>query len=326
MNEGPLLQSTKLSAVQRRFSPADLVWKTVGVAALAISVWMLSRELRHLSLQEIGSKLFALSPMIWFAAGAAALAAYLLLGAYERLALHYLGKRIDPIFVHVCAAATYAFAHMVGASVFSGAVLRYRAYSSKGLVASEIAKLVAFCTLTFCLGIVTVLGVVLLLQPTIVDRFIDTFPIDFTNYTGKLAVGGVFVYVLIALIPVGAIRLRSSTISYPKFGVALLQVLVSSMELLAAALIMYVALPAASNPRFIIVTGVFVLSFAAALLSHAPGGLGVFELAFLTGLTEVPEIDVLAALVVFRLYYFVLPFIFSVVVMTVFETRYRRTV
>ncbi|WP_307148057.1 lysylphosphatidylglycerol synthase domain-containing protein [Rhizobium tibeticum] len=300
-----------------------MLWKAIGVAALAISVWLLSTELRNLSLDDVSARLVAMPPMTWILAGGATLGAYVLLGFYDRLALVYLGRRVNPFFVHVCAAATYAFAHLIGASVFSGAVIRYRAYSSKGLSPPEIATLVAFCAVTFCLGVVTVLGSVLVLQPFIVDRFLDTMPLDLTSGTGKLLIGAVILYLVVALLPIRAVRLRSMTLVYPTPRIALLQVVVASTEIIAAALVLYVALPAPFNPGFVIVTGVFVLSFAAALLSHAPGGLGVFELAFLTGLSDVPETDVLAALLVFRLYYFIFPFIFSVVVIAVFELRNR---
>ncbi len=57
------------------------------------------------------------------------------------------------------------------------------------------------------------------------------------------------------------------------------------------------------------------------MISHSPGGLGVFELLFLTGLSETAMPDLLAALLVFRLFYFILPFIGSLVAITISEIR-----
>lgn len=323
MNDLPFIRPPKVPSTQRRISPTDIVWKFVGIAALAISVWLLSRELRNLSVEDVWVRLTSLPPATWILAAGAAFAAYVLLGFYERLALIYLQRRLNPFFVHVCAATTYAFAHVIGASVLSGALIRYRAYSSKGLAPSEIATLVAFCTFTFVLGVVAVLGSVMVIQPFIVDRFSDTLPLDLTSSTGKLLIGAVAIYLIIALLPLGTVRIRSLTLVYPKLTIALLQVVVSTAEIIAAAMIVYVAIPSSSNPGIIVVLGVFVFAFAAALLSHAPGGLGVFELAILTGLSDVPETDVMAALVIFRLFYFVLPFIFSVIAIAVFEVRSR---
>jgi uncharacterized membrane protein YbhN (UPF0104 family) len=67
------------------------------------------------------------------------------------------------------------------------------------------------------------------------------------------------------------------------------------------------------------VLGIFLVSFSAALISHAPGGLGVLELVFLTGLPDMNQADVLAALIVFRLLYLLIPFAMSLVVVLVFE-------
>ena len=58
-------------------------------------------------------------------------------------------------YVAVSSFTAYALAHNIGASVFSGAVVRYRAYSAKGLGVAEIGVLVAFCSFTFALGAVT---------------------------------------------------------------------------------------------------------------------------------------------------------------------------
>src|SRR3546814_11080804 len=55
-------------------------------------------------------------------------------------------------FITICSFTTYALSHNVGASVISGGVVRYRAYSSKGLSGREIGALVAICSFTFVLG------------------------------------------------------------------------------------------------------------------------------------------------------------------------------
>ena len=66
---------------------------------------------------------------------------------------------------------------------------------------------------------------------------------------------------------------------------------------------------------------VFLASFSAALVSHAPGGLGVFELVFLTAMPDIPKPDVLAALIVFRLFYLLIPFALSLIVVVLVRTR-----
>ena len=65
--------------------------------------------------------------------------------------------------------------------------------------------------------------------------------------------------------------------------------------------------------------GAFLLSFSAALVSHAPGGLGVFELLFIKLMPDVARVEVLAALLVWRLFYLIIPLLFAIVVVVIFE-------
>jgi len=95
--------------------------------------------------------------------------------------------------------------------------------------------------------------------------------------------------------------------------------LAGPLELIGAAGIIYFALPQAGNPGFVMVLGVFLASFTLALVSHAPGGLGVLEYSFLKAMPDAPAAKVLAALLVFRLLYLILPLLFSLVVVVVFE-------
>ena len=88
---------------------------------------------------------------------------------------------------------------------------------------------------------------------------------------------------------------------------------------MGAAAIIYFALPDAGNPGFVTILGVFIASFSVALVSHAPGGLGVLEYVFLTALPDMDQAGVLAALIVFRLFYLLLPLTLALIVVLVFE-------
>ena len=74
-------------------------------------------------------------------------------------------------FVALVSFTTYALAHNIGASVFSGALVRYRAYSTRGLSAAEVGLLVAFCSMTFTLGNLLLGGLVLMIEPDLIRRF-----------------------------------------------------------------------------------------------------------------------------------------------------------
>jgi glycosyltransferase 2 family protein len=97
------------------------------------------------------------------------------------------------------------------------------------------------------------------------------------------------------------------------------QLFAAPLELIGASGIIYFALPETGNPGYLVVLGAFLLSFSAALVSHAPGGLGVFELLFITIMPDVPRVEVLAALLVWRLFYLIIPLLIALVVVVLFE-------
>jgi uncharacterized membrane protein YbhN (UPF0104 family) len=68
-----------------------------------------------------------------------------------------------------------------------------------------------------------------------------------------------------------------------------------------------------------VVLAVFLASFSAALVSNAPGGLGVFELVFVVAMPDIARPSIIAALLVFRMFYFWLPFLISVIVVLLYE-------
>jgi glycosyltransferase 2 family protein len=297
----------------------DYVWPLIGIAAVLVSTWLLYHEIRNLSLGDIVDSLHAIPWHRWLLAAGATVAAYTALAGYDRIALTHLGKRISWPFVTLCSFTTYALAHNIGASVFSGAVVRYRAYTSRGLSAAEVGVLVAFCSFTFVLGTVELSGLVLLLEPGLVARFVEDVPEGAVIGVGVALLALVALYVLGSWMHLKPLRIGSFQVAYPRLPIVLRQLLIGPLELIGAAGIIYFALPGAAHPPFLIVLGIFLASYTAALLSHAPGGLGILEIVFITGLPEIDPADVLAALIVFRLFYLLVPFALSLLLILLFE-------
>ena len=96
-------------------------------------------------------------------------------------------------------------------------------------------------------------------------------------------------FVIGSLLHFRPFKLGGFELVYPRPPVAARQLLAGPLELVGAAGIIFFALPAAANPGFLVVLGVFLASFSLALVSHAPGGLGVLEIAFLEGMPDAPQ-------------------------------------
>lgn len=306
----------------------DYLWPAVGLIAVIVSVTLLAREFRGESVAAgVVHQFGAITPGHYALAILSALFAYAALAYYDRLALLHLGiTRIPMLFVAATSFTTYALSHTVGASVLSGAVVRYRAYSTQGLSATQIGVLVAFCSITFLLGTLLLGGGVLLLEPGELRRIAGALPHALTDraasrLVGLACLGAVVVYVAGSALRLKPLVIRGFRLEYPRPGIVLRQFVTAPLELLAAAGILYFALPETGNPGFFPVLAIFLGSFSAALASNAPGGAGVFELLFINGLPEMAKPKVLAAILVFRLFYFLVPLAFAVVVIVLFERR-----
>jgi uncharacterized membrane protein YbhN (UPF0104 family) len=296
----------------------SFIWPTIGFAAVGFSVWLLYHELRGISLEDLGGSLAAIPSHRWLLAAMSSVVAYLALAGYDHIALMHLGRKVPFIFITICSFTTYALSHNIGASVISGAVVRYRAYSSKGLSAGEIAVLVALCSFTFVLGTVIVAGVILLIHPEIILRFAD-IPEEAGTTLGIIMLAGVAFYVIGSLFHFRPLKIGKFELVYPRPNIVARQLIVGPLELIGAAGIIYFALPVEGNPGFVTILGIFVASFSAALISHAPGGLGVIEYIFVAALSEIDPADVIAALIIFRIFYLLIPFALSLIVILLFE-------
>jgi uncharacterized membrane protein YbhN (UPF0104 family) len=326
----------------------DFFWPALGFVAVVWSVRLLFQKLEMEAATDdkvralldagglwsdirtiatvIGGKLASIPPQGYVMAGLSTLLAYAALAWYDRIALIHLKheRGISYLYIGLCSFVTYALSHNIGATVFSGGMVRYRAYTAKGLTAAEVAILVALCSYTFAFGTILLLALVLIGEPQILTplgSLSHWFAISPTTarLIGVVMLGFCALYTIGSWLQLPPIRFRSFELMYPRMNVVARQYMAAPLELIGAAGIIYFALPEQGNPGFFIVLGAFLLSFSAGLLSQVPGGVGVMEAVFLAIMPGMPATAVFAALLVWRLFYLILPLALSVPVILLFE-------
>lgn len=325
-----------------------VLWLGVVFGVIAWSLWLLYSKLRgEVATDPVARELLA-SGGFWVSlkviaesigrsigdvpasgyglAALSALLAYIALAWYDRIALIHLDrqKEISWPFIASCSFVTYALGHNIGASVLSGGLVRLRAYGSCGLTAAEVAILVALCSFTFAYGTVLLTGIVFVVQPEIVQPLAELIPRLDLPAPVMQAIGAAMIslcglYVLGSWRHFKPFHFRSVHIVYPRLPVVARQLIAAPLELIAAAGIIYFVLPEAGNPGFITVLGAFLLSFSAGLLSQTPGGIGVMEAVFLALLPSIAPSDVIAALLIWRLMYLLVPLAVSLPLIVAFE-------
>jgi uncharacterized membrane protein YbhN (UPF0104 family) len=279
----------------------------LGVLLLIGAVYVVQKEFRHLRLHDIAVALHAIPLRALGIAFLCTVLSYAVLTIYDRLGTIYAGHAVSYGRVAFASFCAYAMSHNLGFSAVSGAAVRYRLYAHWGLTPLQIAKIVAFCSLTFTLGGMVLGGAVLFCEPRSIPFFGEHMPLTAMYAVGALLLGLVIGYVVLSRL-VRSASLFGYQIALPDWRMAVVQVVLATADVAITAAIFYALLPSAPHLTWPIFLGVYVASYTAGLAANLPGGIGVFDTAILLGLEPyVSAPHVVGAIVVFRLYYYVIP-------------------
>jgi uncharacterized membrane protein YbhN (UPF0104 family) len=251
-------------------------------------------------------------------------AGYLTLTFYDLFALRTIGRPEIPYRVAALAGFTsYAVGHNVGASVFSGGAVRYRIYSSWGLSVVEVTKICFVAGLTFWLGNATVLGLGILEAPQ-AARAIDQLPLWANRVLALVVLTLLAAYVAWVWVKPRVIGRDGWQVTLPGGPLTLVQIGIGILDLACCAAAMYMLVPDEPNLGFVTVAVIFVAATLLGFASHAPGGLGVFDAAMMVALWQFDKEDLLAGLLLFRLLYYIIPFVLSLAILGIREVLLSR--
>lgn len=293
-------------------------WSRIGLVLsgliIAASVAVLWRRLNHLDMHRVGAALSAMPPHRIVAAAAAILASYVTLTFYDWFALRTIGARHVPYRIAALASFTsYAIGHNLGAMVFTGGAVRYRIYSAWSLGLVDVAKLCFVTGLTFWLGNLTVLGLGMVYEPAAATA-VDHLPVAVNRALGAAALAMLLGYLVFVQRRPRSFGADNWQVTLPGGRLTLVQILIGITDLGLCALAMSMLIPPEPAIGFVALAVVFIFATLFGFASHAPGSLGVFDAAMLVGLGQFDREELVAGLLLFRLIYFVVPFVLAVVI------------
>jgi uncharacterized membrane protein YbhN (UPF0104 family) len=304
------------------FSRLGLVLSLVIVVGAAV---VLYRTLRDINPGELLNVLEATDWRTLGVAGLFVCAGYLTLTLYDLFALRTIGRFEVPYRVAALASFTsYAVGHNIGASAFSGGAVRYRIYSAWGLSIVEVTKICFVAGLTFWLGNAAVLGLGVLHAPQQAAE-IDQLPL-WVNRALALAILALLAgYVTWVWVKPRVIGVQGWQLALPGGPMTLVQIGIGILDLACCSLAMYWLVPAEPHLGFIPVAVIFVAATLLGFASHAPGGLGVFDATMMVALWQFDKEALLAGLLLFRLLYYIVPFVLSLTVLGMREALFGRS-
>ncbi len=303
----------------------NLVHRLGPLLVLAVflgAAWLLFHELRHYHLHDIRHALEQIPT--WRVAVAIGLTVvnYIVLIGYDYLAVRAISHSLPLSKVALASFTGFVTSYNFGA-LLGGTSVRYRLYTAWGLSAVEIVELIVMLAITFWVGIFALAGIFFVFAPFPIPAKLH-LPFATVQPLGFLLLAVSAGYVALTFIRHMPIRIRDTQIQLPRPGITLLQLGVAAADLAVAAACLYVLVAHDITIGYGEFLGMYLLAVVAVIITHVPGGVGVFEVIVLTLAAPDSPASMFAALLVFRIIYYLLPLSVALVLLAINEVSLQR--
>lgn len=292
------------------------------VAVFMAAAWLLYRELKHYHYRDIRDAIGAIPTWRLLASLGLTIVNYVVLIGYDYLAMHAIRHPLSLGKISLASFTGFVTSYNFGA-LLGGTSVRYRLYSAWGLSAVQILQLVIMMAITFWVGAFALASVVFIVQPfPIPDKlhlpFTSVHPLGFVLLAISLG------YVALTASRRRTLHIRDRQFPLPGVQMTLLQLSVAALDLCVAAGCLYVLVAHDITVGYWEFLGMYLLAVVAVIITHVPGGLGVFELILLTLSAPGSAPSMIAALLVFRIIYYLLPLLAAVLLLAGHEVSLQR--
>ncbi|MTH77038.1 bifunctional lysylphosphatidylglycerol flippase/synthetase MprF [Paracoccus aestuariivivens] len=315
MPSGPIQSEADLDrpALWRQFLPYAL-----AILLFGGGLYALNKLLEDVNIHQVAEQIQATPWHVTALALLTTLLGYLFLAGYDWSAVRHIGKPLPLPVAMTGGLMAYAFGNTIGLSAISGGAVRWRVYSGLGLDGYDIAAISTFTAASFGIGASLIGFSALALHPGALGPLLPLPEMTIR----LLAIAAICVVVgplLWAGITRRELRIGRFSLYAPTAGVLGTQLMICLGDIIFSGLTLYILLPDAGIgfPTFL---AVFAAATMAGVLSHVPGGVGVFESVIIAAMPKgVPIDNVAAALLLFRLIYYFVPFAIALVLLAIYE-------
>lgn len=300
--------------------PGGVGWAVLALGVTGLALVALHGLLREVAYDDVVVAIGTTSAQQLGWAALATILSYLALTGYDFSSLRYVGAKVPTRLVMLTSFVAFALGNTVGLGVLTGGAVRMRLYSAAGVEPAAIARAIGFNAVAFGFGLTVVGAVSLLLAGGGLAATLGV-PLPVLQVGAATAL-------LLALLGIGAcFRLRqlrlgdAILIPLPRGSLASGQLLVSSLEILTAGMVLWALLPHAGL-HILTFIACYAVAISLGVISHVPGGLGVFEAVMLVGVGDVvPREQLAGALVLYRCIYYLAPLALALMLLVAFELR-----
>lgn len=297
------------------------------IAIMLVAFFLLRKKLSGISWDNLCEAMGNVSTFSFFLAIGITCANFLLLTGYDLIAVRYLKKDIPLRRVMMGAVVGYALSNVLG-WILGGTAVRYRLYSKWGFTLVEIVAFISIISITFWLGMFLLAGIAFVALPVQLPPVYAEGLFFSPQAWGWIFLCVVMMYLLASAFIRKPIHWHEYRFSLPPLKLSAMQLIVSAGDFVLASAVLYVLLPSTlRGPDAIHFSTVLVAYLAAMIvvvIVHVPGGFGVLEIFVLELMPENANVPVMAALVLFRVIYYLIPALFAVILLAYNEWSTRQ--
>lgn len=296
----------------------DILPYVVASALFGLGLFALYRLLAPVDIEAVTAQIRATPWQIIGMALMTTIAGYLCLAGYDWSALRHIGRSLPTPVVLTGGLLAYAFGNTVGLTAVSGGAVRWRFYAGLGLSGYDIAAISAFTAASFGIS-ATLVGLTALAAHPAALAALLPWPPASLRLMAVAAVLAILLPLVFASVTGRKLQLGRFVLRAPTPGLLAAQLLISIGDICFSGLTLYLLLPG-TQPDFPVFLAIFAAATMAGVLSHVPGGVGVFETVLIAAMPAGAQLqNVAAALLLYRLIYYLLPFALALLMLAIFE-------
>ncbi|MEM9812716.1 MAG: YbhN family protein [Pseudomonadota bacterium] len=272
-----------------------------GCAAFVLIWWLFSQRIAEVEWASVPAALASVAPLtVLLALGLAGLS-YAAMAAYDVIAVEMLGHRVPARRAMRAGFTATALGQTLGLAVVVGSAVRWRHYRRHGLGPGACSILTGTVSSGFMLALALVFAIFLWSEAGRLAPIAGLSPEAATTLSVAILASGVALFLLSWMRP----RIGRWRVPVPPLAPLLRMGALALIDILPAAAILWLLL--GSGVTYAEVLPVFAVALGLSLLANTPGGIGTYEVVCLTAWPALGEEQVLAALILFRVIFYVLP-------------------
>ncbi|MEI2804819.1 phosphatidylglycerol lysyltransferase domain-containing protein [Albidovulum sp.] len=273
--------------------------QALPLLAVVLAAVLMRERFRAVDPGAVRDAVAQIAPVQWLCAAAATAVSFLALGRYDAVIHRYLRTGIPDRAARRSGMTAIALSQAAGFGLVTGALARWRMLP--GLSLWQALRVTASVTVWFLIAWSVVTAAMLVaLRPE-----------------GPLGAPGVAAAAASVLLLAAAgaglslvspqIRIKGRSLALPPLPALARLLVYATIDTSAAALALWFLLPEGAAPAPAEVAAAYAVALGAGLILATPGGLGPFDLALMTFLPATSPDGLLAAILAFRIVYFVCP-------------------